>query len=1298
MKKLIVQNHPLQGEAKVIQKIKVSVLAASITLLIAQSTNTYASDIEIYTKPSSTASSATVILMLDTSGSMDIKQSTGACDLDSYTYSATDIDDPRGFKVNKCLSDIKYYYKKERWQGGKLYKCHNNAATGSNNYNDCNKSNAGSPDLSAYYVVSDQWHNYYFRAGTEKLDRISRLKEALYTLATTPTYDPITAPNGIKENVNIGIGTFPYYEEGNYFGQTYIVENNKRGYIRLPAAKWDAAQKQKVLEMINGASFRGIGGTPTSAAYAEAAAYLLGTTTGGGEYSGIDLTSSSDIVSGSGSTKKYKTPLSAATATCSGQGIYFLTDGQPQSPKGTYTDVLMQKTLKLTSPYIFTTGIENNGTYDNDSFKSDWQAIGSFSKSLNDLELVRTASGISNLSRPVVTAVVGFGSGITGNDKANVEKWGLHENDGGLFGKGGYIPASESAEVVESLNKFITGVSGTIPSISTGSSTIPLDALNPEVIQPYSYFPQFEPKVADEAKQQLWFGNLKKFHVVNNGVFADEDGEKKVVVEVNQKSRLQDVRDIWAKGMPPAPEGLSIFAKYGALAKLPLGTSIATDSKITGRNLLTDYEFDSAESAGNQIKQNLGLVRITHQYTTDAKTKTDDANRIKGLMGLLGYNISDANQDLADETANMRQMGSLLHSLPVLLTQEGEAVAKLNADKKVVIDTEGRKDFVLFGTTQGLLHVVDAEDGVEKFSFLPKEMAEKQYELFKYGAGTWNHGKDGLYYGVDGEWTAHTVYVSKDDGTLTVDGVARNVVGGDEGEKENLKGKQWVYGGLRMGGRSYYSLDLTGLSGSNSFVPKIKFHIDPNTGTVKRQRVKTNGEKELVVKHYPAVEKMGQSWSKPKLDYVNWNGQRKLVMFVGGGYDAGGVNGDGLRDVNGVRTGYDGYEKYDYKQDNEIGAGVYMFDADNGDLLWYSSKTKATAVDTDDIKYSQPDKYTQDDNLQYSVVSEIKTVDRNNDGIVDHLYFGDLAGQAFRVDLNRPADHGYTFEPQVTRILNLNNSNGKSPRFYLQPVFTAHHSTSKTEGGNIVMATFISGNKSSPLLGTSESPQKDATGLTMDAVYGIYQYDILPTGEYYPDNTSSESKNKDKTLSTDSVTADLKKLMPLSTIVNDKTATTMLGAKISPTNGWGGWYYQLNKNIDDGAEVAGVVKGITPLVAMEGNLYVTLYDSSEAGSTETCGAGVKGQSFTQRLCLPTGVCQEKANFKYNLGSGIVSLNVGPMSSNKGNKGIIIPDPTRAENIKCEGVDCPTAGNRFIPAGGALRFIPHRWYERYSTKE
>lgn len=1312
MKKLIVQTHLLQGGKKVAQKLKVSTLAAAITLLIAQSASTYASDIEIYTKPSSTASSGVVVMMLDTSGSMEVSNvGTSACDIptgatnikydkNSNSYKE-DLAAPASYSRRFCTADVRtYYYKKipkkdcGKWEWNctvvpteQWYSC---GAEGTFSKSLCTTL-ISKPAIDSFTKDSDNY--YYLEEKNKKIyDRMSRLKDALYTLATMPVYND-TTKIGIKSDVKIGIGTFPYVSKD---------ENNLRGYIRIPAAAWGgvgSAQRTKVLNLIRNSNFIGTGGTPTSAAYAEAAAYLLGTTTGNGTYSGVSLSKSADasLVSGT----NYVSPLdkSAGAAECSGQGIYFLTDGQPQSPKDTNNSVLMGNALGLTS-YPSTSDL-SGGANNSDPYRSFWNKISAFSKSLNDPEVIKKALNVNEAKRSVLTAVVGFGNVFEGSysdmnqDAKNAYDWGLLAEDGGIYGEGGFIAAKESEEVVRSLNEFIGKVGGAIPSISTGSSTIPLDALNPEIIQPYSYFPQFEPKVDDDAKQQLWFGNLKKFYVVNNGVFADENGTKKVVVEVNQKSRLQDVRDIWATGT--APEGLSIFAKYGALSKLPLGTSIATDSALTGRNLLTDYEFDGTQSVGNQVKQNLGLVRITHQYTTNTKTKTDDSNRIKGLMGLLGYNISNANQDLTSTTADMRQMGSLLHSLPVLITQEGEAVAKLNESKQVVIDTEGRKDFVLFGTTQGLLHVVDAKDGVEKFSFLPKEMAEKQYELFKYGAGTWNNGKDGLYYGVDGEWTAHTVYVSRDNGSLTVDGVVRSVAGGNEDEKENLQGKQWVYGGLRMGGRSYYALDLTGLGNANSYKPKIKFHIDPNTGTVNRPRVKSNGEVELVVKHYPAISKMGQSWSKPKLDYVNWNGKRKLVMFVGGGYDAGGVDGDGLRDVNGVRIGYEGYEKYNYPQSNEIGSGVYMFDADNGDLLWYASKTKKSETDTADINYLQPDKYTQNDNLKYSVVSEIKTVDRNNDGIVDHLYFGDLAGQAFRVDLNKPSETGYSFEPQVTRILNLNNTNGKSPRFYLPPVFTAHHSTSKTEGGNIVMATFISGNKSSPLLGTNESPQKDISGLAMDAVYGVYQYDILPTGVYYPDNSASDSPAKDKTLASNASTPRLKELMPLSEIVNDKNATIMRGAKISPSAGWGGWYYKLNKNLEDNAESAGIVKGISPMVAMEGNLYVTLYDSSEAGSTETCGAGVKGQSFTQRLCLPTGVCQEQANFKYNLGSGIVSLNVGPMAGNKGNKGIIIPDPTREENIKCVGADCPTAGNRFIPAGGALKFIPHRWYERYSTQ-
>src|SRR5690606_34786228 len=229
-------------------------------------------------------------------------------------------------------------------------------------------------------------------------------------------------------------------------------------------------------------------------------------------------------------------------------------------------------------------------------------------------------------------------------------------------------------------------------------------------------------------------------------------------------------------------------------------------------------------------------------------------------------------------------------------------------------------------------------------------------------------------------------------------------------------------------------------------------------------------------------------------EYINWKGQRKLVMFVGGGYDAGGDNGDGLY-VNGIRTGYAGYEHYDYAQDNKKGSGVYMFDADNGDLLWYADS--ADNGEGDDIEHAAHN------DLKYSVVSDIKTIDRNNDGLIDHLYFGDLAGQAFRVDFNGTKD---SFNSQVNKILDLHQADGTSPRFYMAPVFTAHHSAHKKEGAHIVVASFISGNKSSPLLGTTDSPsttgKKDTLGLAYDGVYAIYDYDIHPNGKFFP-NTNS---------------------------------------------------------------------------------------------------------------------------------------------------------------------------------------------------
>src|SRR5690606_13135181 len=98
--------------------------------------------------------------------------------------------------------------------------------------------------------------------------------------------------------------------------------------------------------------------------------------------------------------------------------------------------------------------------------------------------------------------------------------------------------------------------------------------------------------------------------------------------------------------------------------------------------------------------------------------------------------------------------------------------------------------------------------------------------------------------------------------------------------------------------------------------PKLQFQINP-TGTCSTEN---------------PLGCMGQSWSKPTITWVNWKGVKKLVMFVGGGYDAEGTNAG--NDNHKTTDKYRGYEYDDYVQSNKVGAGVYMFDALNGDLLW----------------------------------------------------------------------------------------------------------------------------------------------------------------------------------------------------------------------------------------------------------------------------------------------------------------------------------------------------------------------------
>ena len=1300
-------------------KFKVSAMAAAITALICASVPSYAADLEIYKVPEDSTGTATLMLMLDMSGSMDdsmgggnsnkridvLKQ--GLRDVLQGTATTPPVDDKIVLGLSTFAGDNGYIRipakalgeetgseielrkivgKRTSYRGSYYYaKCTKwNTDLTCKDWGDWQSSSGTIPSNDGYYSA-DSVRYYYSSEGTRKETHRDVLLAEINRLSAnggTPT------PYAYAEAAAYLMGTTTLNSQS---VQVYFVDPSDNYYLTCRA--WSGSTCSKWSDWTKN--------YPYSSQYTKSGSGRQGGYNGD-YYSGIKPNiysgfNTSSTYSGVTSGNNYAmpasiqeqigdTPEAKAKRECSGQGIYFLTDGEPWVESNA-VESMMQTTLdtKGSDFSCANSPLGQNAPYKNVDAKV-WQCIGNYAKTL--LDPAKNPVGLK-----IKTAVVGFSSGFSTNGNADVED----AKTWGTLGEGKWYVGTNSQSVVDSINNFINELNKDIPSMSTGSSTIPMDSLNPEIIQPYAYFPQFEPKIKSEDTQQLWFGNLKKYYVVNNGVYSVKTGG--AANTVVKESKLQDLTDIWADTSITYPEKYPVYKKGGVLSQLPLG--INTTTKKAGRKILTEYAFDGTKTGDAQFSRNFDLNLIDYTYTTDAKTKTDDANRVRGLMALLGYNIASNTAtnglDLKTVTADLRQMGSIYHSLPVLLTQEGKAEASKNATtKKIEISTTGRKDYVMFGTTQGALSIVDATSGVEKFAFVPKEMIENQAETFKENAGALAGGKNALYYGLDGEWAAHTVYATKSDGTLTVKDTVRNIIGGTATDKENLQGKQWVYGGMRMGGRSYYALDLTDIDN-----PKLKFHIDPATSRVYSAANPTG-------KKFSAIANMGQSWSKPKLDYVNWKGQRKLVMFVGGGYDAGGDDGDGLK-ANGIRTGYAGYEYYNYKQENatstnkKIGAGVYMFDANNGDLLWYAdaiTPTMPTDSNDEEFETAKTISHLTNSDLKYSVASEIKTVDRNNDGMVDHIYFGDLAGQAFRIDFNRDKT---AFNSQGTKILNLHKTDGTSPRFYLPPVFTAHYSAGKKEGANVVVVSFVSGNKSSPLLATTDSPtetgKKDSTGLQYDGVYAIYDYDIHPNGQFYP-NTHIAARTLAAAEATTASTSQLKLISNSDVVRSDADATLVKGAVADSTSGWGGWYYLFDKKFSatglsrDNA-AASIIKGLSPLVAMEGSLYVTMYDASNNGTSSSCGAGVKGHSFTQRLCLPTGVCRDDANYMYNLGSGIVSLNVGSIDGGN-RKSIVVPDPADI-GVGCVGAACGS-GSKFITAGGSMRFIPNRWYERYAKRD
>ncbi|MFW1857045.1 pilus assembly protein PilY [Acinetobacter defluvii] len=1133
--------------------------------------------------------------------------------------------------------------------------------------------------------------------------RIARVKTAMQDLLLGNTSKQI---DKLTDDKIIGLSAF---SRGG---------DNRRGYVVVPARRLDCTngkigcdgplgktQRTLLIEQVNALSE--IGGTPTANAYAEVASYLFGTTTRDSlltasdrrpyiivessstygvcdawsgnaciswlRYGGynpsmiqglIDAGSSSYVYSGrrySGtlyiqnggngsvgidyvndslavSSGKYKSPSSLVQTSdmqkCSGQGIYVLTDGAPNG--GGLASLLMKKALD-----------SKGTTFSCSESTTGWDCIHKFSQSL----LNNNPKGLT-----FKTAVIGFGNtfnnvasydrnksrednlralGVIDSDVKNAAKWGI-------LGEGGWYSGNSSKDVVDSVNTFLGDLATDIPAVTTGSPTVPKDPLNSSLYQTDAYFPQFQP--TPDKTSQLWAGNLKKYKLNGSGQLVDKSSTK--ILDTDGK--IIDNFDYWSKAIDSAVANSDINTPGSRLFALKGGTwsqlNLRATNNIENRKILTNRVASGSLFVGGTTLRQIKVADLT-----DSVYK-NDPNR-GYLMSLLGYSVDAANPTSIDLTkaAELRQIGAVMHSSPILITNKG-SVKYDEAQKKMV--SSSRDDYVLYGTTQGLIHVVDATTGKEKFSFLPNEMVENQKEAFLKSDAT-TGGLNKLFYGIDAPWTLYSEYVLASSGGLTV----------GKG-KGNQEGKQLVYGGLRMGGRSYYALNLQDMNN-----PKLQFHISPAD-----KKVYYNGSS----KSYDELKFMAQSWSKPTIAWVKWGDYRKRVMFVGGGYDAGGDDGDAR--AAGVKGAYAGYESDGYNQTNKKGAGVYMFDADNGDLLWWASANAASSTASTATSGVIA---LKDDNLKYSVVSEIRPVDSDADGLSDHIYFGDLGGQVFRIDLNNKAQTLGAFSHKSTRLLNLNNG-AKSPRFYEMPAFSVYDSG----GERFAVISLGSGNRSLPLV------NYDATaGYNYDAIYNIYDKDV-----------AKDVYKAGYTYLTHDINSSGLSEISQANRLNDSTI-------VAPYLTSNGWYYRFQAIPKQQS-----IKVISTPIVSNHKLFISTFDSTKPGLAGDCGAGVKGESYMNLFCMPFGQCPSTSGGGADTPQQCLEAQgckVGPGLQDP--KPVIIDDNqgggSSGSGGDCTGSSCkdipntnmcistgklgiPLANGTASVGNGKKCLIPTRWYEQF----
>lgn len=1227
-------------------------------------------DLEIYAaaKPGT----ASIFMMLDTSGSMG----------NSY------IDEDYGSQYDKCstslinsekIRSVIYERKLKLRPDGSQFKDDNGNIVMVKDFDKIHKEISFTPRGCTV-------------DGITRYSRLVRLQIALIELLADNVYavdGSLKDTGSLQDDYEIGLGNYSYEGDG------------KTGVVLVPTQALTAEQRGKLVQETY--DLKATGNTPTAHALAESGAYMMGTTTV--TNTGIQLAAEreyrnstyyfrrcksnastptydnvlkkyvlncntwndwsksssvlpseyhyentpkngrnyyvdpdSNIFSGfefsidnakKTDKKSYQSPLNANE--CSGNGIYILTDGEPNASNNDRAKAIMNTSLQdATKPLAVTSCSGLKGG----SSSGAWGCMADYAT------LLRNPAN-NSLGLPIKTATVGFGKtfdGLTGkreitiNDKTkevvdcnsgnakqdarNLCKLGERrgDNETKTFGDGGFYYTEESADIANSIVDFAAGLVQIINTAPSGTITIPNDPYRASNQLPYAYLPMLDPSIATTAS--IWKGNLKKYKLdkgtllgnANKLLYKDVSGDLNEAtqdlwqdsdfevdgVKANNTiiaggvyaqlkapgSDLGSVRSIYVEDYTSIDDKTPILRK---LSVNPSGQPVGFESLVA-----MDVNPDTGRATYDQINQRrlLSFLGFDNVLTKDGLATS--TTLVKNLI-------------LTAPTKTTKVLGGVVHSKPTAISYS----ATLDDNGRI---SSTRDDYVLFGSMDGALHLVGADDGKEEIAVIPKYMLDNQPEALVD-----NSTKDKIgepYFGVDAPWLVTTDY---DYG-----------VPGSKVKVSQSAGKgMFAYGGLRMGGEAFYGMDI-----SKKSVPKTMF-------TITKEGLNYSATTEFA--------RLGQIWSKPTAAKIRQSkdAEPTNVLIFGGGYDME-------------------YENDEYVATTAAparGNAIYIIDASNGKLIWSTSSDSTSG------------KNVKAADMIHSITGEITVLDRDNDGLMDHIYAADLGGQVFRADFENARKNEFGFaavnsfaNKGVTRILNTTPSNKKyAYRFYERPIVSFYRNEgvsnaavqAPNNGQLFALVNVISGNRSAPL-----STLRDDNTYA-NRVYGIIDTDITDSGLY---KTGFSGTIKDLTEA---------KLTNLATELGStpntaKKNTAKLAMIMSTKNGW---YYPLTRF--DGYNKVRYNKGVGDSAVINNLLYTTVYNpDKQYGDVASCAAKISGGSERQLYCLPYGVCMDDDSISGTggyvpAGQGIQELTLGAYNEDNTDVKVLIstlPIDKRIEEV------------------------------------